>query len=757
MDSLIRPLFIGLTFLGATSLAAAQDPPAPVAPAVIARDEARRATVRAVRISAPLRIDGRLDEGIYASTTAITDFIQTLPRNGEDPTERTEAWVMFDAENFYVSARCWDSAPPNKWVANEMRRDANQVRQNDHFGFMIDTFHDRRNGYVFYSNPVGGRIDLTESDEGNANTDWNPVWDVRTARFDGGWTIEIAIPFKSIRYVSGMEQTWGIQMRRAIRRKNEWVHLTPLPTALGGGIGFYRISAAATLVGLELPPASRNIELKPYGIARSTTDSIATPPVKNKGEGDIGIDAKYGITANLTADFTYNTDFAQVEVDEQQVNLTRFSLQLPEKREFFLEGRGIFSFAAFPSTGSGGGGGGASTSTTPLLFYSRRIGLNAGRVIPIDAGGRMTGKVGKFSLGLLNIETADEAASKTPQTNFSVVRVKRDVFRRSAIGVMVTNRTKSASVADASNQGYGVDGVFNFFTDLTLGGYYARTKTPRLDGDENSYQARVDYSPDLYGVQFERVKVGDAFNPEVGFLRRRSFERSFGELRYSPRPKNIKGIRQISTTAGVEYIEGSSSGRMESRQQTGRVNVERENSDQFSFEGGTNYEFLPAAFNVARGVTIPGGGYAFNDWTARYAFGQQRRMSGTVSLQKGQFYDGHITALTLSGARVSVMTRLSVEPSVSINDVTLPAGDFTTTVLRGRSDYAFSPQMFVSGLVQYSSNDRIFSSNLRFRWEYRPGSELFVVYTDERDTTVIGFPGLRNRAFVVKVNRLLRF
>ncbi|HUR33601.1 MAG TPA: DUF5916 domain-containing protein [Vicinamibacterales bacterium] len=729
-----------------------------MAPAVISRNEDGQATVRAVRLAEPLRIDGRLDEEVYRGTAAITDFIQTLPRNGDAPTERTEAWVMFDHDNFYVAARCFDSAPPDKWIANEMRRDANQVRQNDHFGFMIDTFHDRRNGYVFYSNPVGGRIDLTEADEGNANTDWNPVWVVRTARFPGGWTIEMAIPFKSLRYVSGTDHTWGIQMRRAIRRKNEWVHLTPLPTAMGGGTGFYRISAAATLVGLELPPASRNFELKPYGITRLTTDRLVTPAVRNKGEGDVGIDARYGITANLTADLTYNTDFAQVEVDEQQVNLTRFSLQLPEKREFFLEGRGIFSFAAFPTTGSGGGGaGGASTSTTPLLFYSRRIGLNNGRVIPIDAGGRITGKVGNFSLGLLNIGTADDPAARSPQTNFSVVRVKRDVLKRSAVGVMLTNRSKSATAADASNQGYGVDGVFNFFSDLTLGGYYARTQTDRNDGDDESYQARVDYAPDLYGAQFERVKVGEAFNPEVGFLRRRNFERTFGELRYSPRPKAMTGIRQVTVTGSVEYIEGSASGQVESRQQTARINVERENSDQFSIEGGTNYEFLPSAFTVARGVNIPAGGYAFNDLTARYAFGQQRRLSGTVQFQKGEFYDGHIDALTVSGARASVTTRWSVEPSVSINAVTLPAGDFTTTVLRARSDYGFSPQMFASALVQYSSNDRVFSSNLRFRWEYRPGSELFIVYTDERDTLPTGFPELKNRAFVVKVNRLLRF
>src|SRR5437763_6655142 len=209
---------------------------------------------------------------------------------------------------------------------------------------MIDTCRDRRNVYVFYSNPVGARIDLSEADEGNSNQDWNPVWEVRTGRFEGGWTVEMAIPFKSLRYRSGPSQIWGIQLRRAIRRKNEWTYLTPVPPFLAGPQALNRISSAGTLVGLDLPPASKNLEIKPYGISRLTTDRLRTPPIANDANADAGVDLKFGVTANLTADFTYNTDFAQVEIDEQQVNLTRFNLFFPEKRDFFLEGRGIFDF-----------------------------------------------------------------------------------------------------------------------------------------------------------------------------------------------------------------------------------------------------------------------------------------------------------------------------------------------------------------------------------------------------------------------------
>ena len=329
-----------------------EDPPPPVPPEVISRGENGRVVVRAVHLGQPLRVDGRLDEEVYGDVPPISGLIQAVPANGQPSTELTEAWVMFDDDYLYVSAKCYESVPPDKWTANEMRRDTNQLRQNDSFGFLIDTFHDRRNGYNFYANPLGGFADQIVTDEGNPNTDWNPVWEVRTGRFEGGWTIEMAIPFKSIRYVAGKNQTWGLQLRRSIRRKNEWTHLTTMPASGAGPGSIFRVSRAATLIGLDLPPASTNVELKPYGITRVSSD--VTKDVSNNVEPNAGLDLKYGINANLTADVTVNTDFAQVEVDEQQLNLTRFSLQFPEKREFFLEGRGIFDFARGGTTGAGG-------------------------------------------------------------------------------------------------------------------------------------------------------------------------------------------------------------------------------------------------------------------------------------------------------------------------------------------------------------------------------------------------------------------
>ena len=347
-------------------LAVLRGPPPPVAPAVVTRDAQGRATVRATRLTAPLQLDGRLDEPVYQTVRSITDFVQQLPDEGAPGTERTEAWVLFVDDNIYISARCYDRAPPSEWVANEMRRDVIQLRDNDSFSLMLDTFYDRRNGLAFLVTPIGGFSDFAISNEGaRVNTDWNTIWDSRTDRFDGGWTVEIRIPFKSLRYRPRATQVWGIQLRRIIRRRTEASYLTPLPISAARGnsviAGLWRISEAGSLVGIEVPSSSRKIEIKPYGIGGVTTDINEDPPTDNELDGQFGLDVKYGVTQNLTADFTLNTDFAQVEVDEQQVNLTRFSLFFPEKREFFLEARGNFDFAR----GAGVGGAG-----TPTLFFT---------------------------------------------------------------------------------------------------------------------------------------------------------------------------------------------------------------------------------------------------------------------------------------------------------------------------------------------------------------------------------------------------
>jgi hypothetical protein len=740
----------GASFAQSPSAAAPpDDPSAPVPPAVVSRDAAGRVIVRAVRLDAPIQVDGRLDERVYQTTPAIGGFVQQEPAEGEPATEPTDAWVFFDADTIYVSARCWDSHP-ERMVANEMRRDTTQLRQNDTFGVLFDTFHDRRNGFFFYANPIGGLADSQITDENPPNTDWNTVWEVKTGRFEGGWTIEMAIPFKSLRYKPGRQQTWGINLRRVVRWKNEWSHLTPIPRALTTFRGILRISAAATLVGLEAPSGSRSLELKPYGIAGLTTDRTASPPTVNDPSRRFGGDLKYGITQNITADLTVNTDFAQVEVDEQQVNLTRFNLFFPEKRDFFLENGGVFAFAGRQSAGLNAGAGDA-----PYLFFSRRIGLDEGREVPLRAGGRVTGKVGALTVGLLNVQTGEHEAIGASRTNFTVVRVKRDVLRRSSIGAMATHR--SALVGrPGSNDAYGVDASFSFFQNLRIDSYLARTRTGGTPGDDLSYRTFFDYNGDRVGLQAERLVVEPGFSPEIGFVRRTDIRRNFGLARFSPRPTAIPHVRKFTWQATLNYVTDNDD-RLETREAAALFQTEFQNSDVAGATYTDSYERLLRPFPIATGVRIPVGAYGFHNLQLSYQMGQQRRLSGSIVFDEGTFYDGDRRAIAFNTGRVEVTPQLSIEPSVGVNWVELGAGRFTTKLVRARGTYTMTPRMFVSGLVQYNSTATSLGSNLRFRWEYRPGSELFVVYTDDYDTMARATaPAVRNRALVVKINRLLR-
>ncbi len=732
-------------------------PPPPVAPAVIARDELGRVTMRAIRLDEPLRLDGQLDEPVYEAIEAVTNFIQQEPSEGAPATERTEVWVLFDSEAVYISVRCWDSEP-DRTVANEMRRDSYWMYGNDTLAVMLDTFYDRRNGFIFMTNPLGGLFDQTVTAERLTNLDWNTVWDIQTSRFEQGWTLEMALPFKSLRYGSEPGQPWGINFQRRVAWKNETSFLTPIPASLRSQ-GNLQFSSAATLVGLEVPDSAARFEVKPYAIADLTTNLNSTPQVLNDPGGTAGFDVKYGVTQGLTADFTYNTDFAQVEVDEQQVNLTRFSLFFPEKREFFLEGQGVFNFGAsygydpiasyFTGALSQFGG------VAPVLFFSRRIGLDAGHTVPIHGGGRLTGKAGPYSIGLLDVQTGADDTARVRATNFSVMRVKRDVLRRSAIGGMFTGRSVSAT-AEGASYTYGLDGVFSFYDNLNFNTYIAKTDTAGLQGDDLSYQAAVDYGNDRWSLKLDRLAVGANFNPEVGFIRRSDFRRTFAEFRYTPRPQSLSAVRRFVFMPSLDYIT-SGAGVLETRLQQLLLGAEFENGDRLLAGVTDNFEFLERPFVIGQDVSVPVGAYSFVNTKVVYALGEQRPIAGAMTLERGGFFGGEKTSVGFSRPRVSLGPQLTVEPSLSFNHITLPDATFTSKLVSARTTYTVTPRMFLSALLQFNSSNDSLGTNIRFRWEYQPGSELFVVYTDERDTLTPRFPGLENRAFVVKLNRLFRF
>ncbi|MGE3491270.1 MAG: DUF5916 domain-containing protein, partial [Vicinamibacterales bacterium] len=446
---------------------------------MFAKDDDGRITLRATRLTAPLDLDGNHDEAVYRDVRPIDHFVQQEPNEGAAATEKTQVWLFFDNDHFYVSVRSFDSAP-ERLVANELRRDNFNIYNNDNISISIDPLYTRRSGVFFQTNALSAQRDQEIQDERSNNNDWNTIWRTRSRILPDGWSMEFAIPYSSLRFRQAGPQVWGFNLRRVIRWKNEHVSIAPIP-ASATTRAMYKFDIMATVVGVETPTVRKPIDFKPYAIAASTTNLAATPAFRNDPSADAGFDVKYSLTNSLVADLTVRTDFAQVEEDQQQVNLTRFSLFFPEKRDFFLEGQGLFSFGG---SQSGGGAGGL----TPVVFYSRRIGLANNREVPILAGGRVAGRVGKFSVGLLSIQTEEDVlesgvgsrepgvggAGYVPSTNYSVVRLRRDILRRSNVGMIVTRRSPDDQ---AANTVFGVDANFWFFQNVTMTGFYTVSET----------------------------------------------------------------------------------------------------------------------------------------------------------------------------------------------------------------------------------------------------------------------------------------
>lgn len=723
---------------------------------MMVRDLAGKVTVRATRVAVPLEFDGALDEDIYRTTAPYTDFVQQEPNEGAPATERTEAWIFFDAEYIYVSARLYETRPDRR-VSSDMRRDSPNAYYNDHLAVIFDTFNDHRNGYGFSVNRLGGLFDFVATNE-QPSSSWNGLWEARASDFDGGWSVEMRIPFRSIR-VKPEGEIWGVNFRRMSRWKNETSFLSAVPRSWGRR-GLTKVSSEATLLGITAPRGGLNLDFKPYALGSALTNRAALPMIINRRDGNVGGDLKWGITSQLVADLTYRTDFAQVEDDDAQVNLTRFSLINAEKREFFLEGQDAFAFggqgggglSANSGPGFNASGVGNTTDLSPIMFYSRRIGLVNGAIAPIVGGGRVLGRVGRWQIGALDMRTEAVPSVSAPSADFSVLRVNRDVGRRSRLGLMATSRNPNSGVDNVVG---GVDALLNLRDNLQVTGFAAKSRTDGKAGDQTSYRTKFDLNGDRYGLILEHLFVGDGFTPDVGFLRRSAFRRSLALARVSPRPKNIPLVRRFTYQGSADYIT-TPSGRLQSEEFKGAFIAELSNGDVFNGEVSQAFERLDAPFTVARGVKIPVGSYRYNLAKATYTFGTQRPVSGAVILARGSFYDGTLSEVTWRG-RLDIVPQFVVEPTLSFNHVDGPYGRGNTNLLGSRFTYTLSPRTYAAALVQYQSRTQSVATNVRLRWEYKPGSELFMVYSDGRNTIAPGFPTLDNRSIVVKATRLFRW
>jgi hypothetical protein len=510
-----------------------------------------RYSIPAIRVDQPPKIDGVLDDEVWKKAPLVEEFTQQEPREGAAASERTEVRVLYDGRTLHIGVHAFD-AQPSAIVATEMRRDSDRLLDEDNFEVILDTFNDSRNGYMFVTTPLGAKLEQQISEEGegnnriglgivnsNINKNWDGIWDVAARITDDGWTAEIAIPLTTLRFADGAEQTWGINFMRNIRRKNEQVFWAPIPKAYS----LTRVSQAGSLVGLQSLNHGLDLKLKPYVVSGvRETNSSATLQTTSFLR-DVGFDVKYGVTGGMNVDVTYNTDFAQVEVDEQQVNLTRFSLFFPEKRDFFLENAGQFKM----------GTGGTFTSTTVEtdLFFSRRIGLSdSGTPIPIVGGARLAGKAGRHNVGVLDIQT--DSVFGRPGDNFLVARYGTDVLKRSRVGALFINKETMGGDAHY-NRVVGADANLVLGKNLQVNSFVAKTDTPGLTGRDVAFFGRIAYRDPAWNVWLNYLDVQDNFNDEVGFVQRRGVKTT--KVYFSPTPRpGMWGIRMLEPMVVISYI-----------------------------------------------------------------------------------------------------------------------------------------------------------------------------------------------------------
>jgi hypothetical protein len=739
-------------------------------PGVVVAQGAPRAV--ATRITTPPVLDGRLDEAVWREGTPLGTLVQREPAEGRPVSERTEVRILFDDQALYIGAWLYDASglPP---VPGQSLRDAS-LTDADAFQVILDPFLDRQSGFVFGTTPAGIEYDAQVTGEGGDgaggrgggrqqagsgggfNLNWDGSWQVATSRDALGWYVEMRIPFATLRYRQGGEQLWGLNVERRIRRKNEQAVWASLPRQFD----ITRLSLAGTLA-LEAP-VRRILSVSPYLVGTTFRDYRAPSPATDFSP-DAGFDAKVGLSQGLTLDVTVNTDFAQAEVDDQQVNLTRFSLFLPEKRGFFLENAGLFAVGA---------------SRSAELFFSRRIGLSGGREVPIVAGARLTGRVAGLQVGVLSIQTEElqvptpvpgEFRQVAPDNNFSVVRASRELGARSSLGAIVVSRVNTGDTGDY-NLAWGVDGRLGLGQDLTFDGWLGLTETaarPAVPGGRTGWN-EGEYAFGLGSRYITRDwqviagyrQVGDHFNPEVGFANRLGYRHVNARVQRHLRLPAVPWFREFRPHVSWTHF-WSLAGFSESYV----VHID----NHFAFANGAFFQLpgfnltgegLQQPFEIRPGIVIPPGTYHNAEWEFRANTNRGAPWSVSGGWELGGFYSGHrfgpTATITYRGGGP-----LTGSLQASWFDVRLKEGEFTTAVARLNTVYAFSAHLYLQGNFQYNGDTRDLSTNLRFGWVGSAGTGLFVVYNDTEHVGPLERTGLnagpKQRQLVVKVSRLFDF
>ncbi len=695
-----------------------------------------------VAVEGEIQVDGRLDEPAWAAAPAVTDFRQQEPDEGQPATFATSVKVLFSGERLFIGARL-DDPEPGRLIARILERDLligegffSLNSDDDAFFVVLDTFDDDRNGFLFATNPNGAETDALLRDEGSLNVSWDAVWQVGATVDQSGWTAEIAIPLGQLRFAKRGPWIWGINFERVIKRRNEIV-LWKSWTRDNGGL--LKVSQAGSLTGLAGLDQGLNLQVKPYVLGRGTheADLAAPDPFQEESgaSGDVGGDLKYGVTANLTLDGTVNTDFAEVEADIRQINLTRFKLFFPEKREFFLENAGIFDFGI---PGFGG-------PTSVLLFFSRRIGLEANEEVPIIAGGKLTGKQGPWNVGVLDVVTEE---SVTPVSNSAVARVLRDVGARSRVGAIVTHRARAGEPGSGA---VGADTHVQLSQKMSFDGFVAASDEMRAE--TAAYRAALDFTADQWGWFAEQAYLGEDFDPALGFVLRDDVNRQFGTFRVTPRPEALR-LRRVDLRLNGTFV---SSADWEVRDRNWRFSVtpQFDSGDQLEVAVQRDFARLVEPFVLSDDVVFPAADYQNESVTLTLTASRNRPVSGDLYLNDVGFFSGRNR--NVGGTlRLALNRHLGFEAGWDHNAIQSPDGDLTTDLGTLRVNWNLSTRLFTSALVQYDSVADAVEANVRVDFIHSPGSDLFVVLNEQR-----GQPGdpfrSRNRALIVKLTKQIDF
>ena len=713
-------LAAGVSTLGAQSVqpnGAGTPPPSAVTPIDV--ETAPRPEARVVRTDGRIVVDGVPDEAAWADAEVITGFIQAVPDPGMPASERTVVRVLYDSENLYISAVCYESDMSGVIVPS-LEQDY-ETHDSDMFGVTVDTYLDRRNAFMFLVNPGGAIKDGQVFDNSrNYNIPWEGVMEYRTAMSDSAWTVEMSIPFTTLRFAeAGGEQSWGFQFSRRIRRRSEDVYWAPLARREL----IHKMSRAGTLHGFRDLHAGRNLSVKPYASASNASGSLTSVGAGDSGV-DGGFDVKWGITPRMTADATFRTDFSQVEVDQERVNLTRFSLFFPEKRDFFLENAGTFTFGDVTERNVRMG----SSLRDFTLFHSRRIGLDdRGLPIPILGGGRLTGQAGAWNVGLLEMQT--RSAGGSVAENFAVARIRRNVLGDSDVGAMFVNR-QATDGKGTYNRSYAVDANVHLLGGLILNSYLASTDDSGADeGDSWAGRMSLAWRDPLWDVSAFVKQVGEAFEPGLGFVQRTGIRQAYATVGAHPVP-SVRVFQEVNPYAELSYITGPT-GLLLTREASLGVGADFRDGGAFSASYTHRFERLDQSFKVRTGAVVPSGDYSFAESQASYQSSAGRPFSGSLRVTKGGYFSGDRTSMGL-GALWRLNRHLAFDVFADRNEVTLPEASFTADVYGARINWALSTRFFTTAFVQYNAETEEVFSNVRFNLIHAPLSDIFVVYTERR-------------------------